>query len=716
MIGAAEGQPDYGMRNAAGNTPPGAAYPFGMVLWSPDTTNEAGGYRYSQDRITGFSLTHFSGRGASCYQDVPIQPVTALAASPGAAWQEYGARFSHQNETATPGLYSVAFDSGIRTELTVTARTGFARFQFPGNTGTLLINASGSANGNRDSGTGIHVWNSSLVTGSAASGDCGGYFTYRVYFAIQFDRPAKEYGVWKGESLFPRLSSASGVGSGAYVTFKTEEGTPVMVKVGLSFVSEDNALRNIVRENPEWQFEDTAGRARSAWNERLSRVAVQGGSDDQRVIFYTALYHSLLHPSIFSDANGDYLGFDNAIHNSGSRIQYHNFASWDNYRSQMPLLAMIAPEAGDMMQSLVNDAVQDPGGGLPRWQHANTNSGGMIGDSQTAVIASAYALGVRDFDAPAALAAMDRGASIPGTTSGGQLVREGLEDYMRLGYVSTRTWGSAARTLEYATADFSIARLARALGDQTRYTYYQKRAQNWRNLFRNGYFVPRNPNGSYLPNFEPSGLTEFVEGSAAQYRWMVPFNLGGLFRLMGGNKVAIQELDRYFTELNAGPGSEFSFIGNEPGLKTPWAYAFAGAPYRTQQVVRNALLSYFRRSPDGMPGNDDGGTLSAWAVFASIGLYPNIPGVGGMVVGSPIFTNVEMRLAYGAVIRIDAPAAAADRPYVRQLKVNGTPSSRAWIPWSALSEGGSVEFDLSASAEPAWGAVDLPPSYDEPQP
>jgi predicted alpha-1,2-mannosidase len=423
----------------------------------------------------------------------------------------------------------------------------------------------------------------------------------------------------------------------------------------------------------------------------------------------------MIHPSTFSDANGDYLGFDNVIHNTGGRVQYHNFASWDNYRSQMPLLAMIAPEMSDMMQSLVNDAQQDPGGGLPRWQHANTNSGGMLGDPQTAVIASAYALGVRNFDAQAALEAMHRGASIPGTTSGGQLVREALDDYMRLGYVSTRTPESASRTLEYATADFSIGRLARALGDNARYVYYQKRAQNWRNLFRGGYIVPRNADGSYFASFDPSALTHFAEGNAAQYRWMVPFNLAGLFKAMGGNKVVIEQLDRHLAELNAGPGSEYSFLGNEISLKTPWAYNFAGAPYRTQQVVRRALLSLFRDSTTGLPGNDDGGTLSSWAVFAAVGLYPDIPGVSGVTVGSPLFPNIEMQLAGGAVIRIEAANASPQHPYIKRLLLNGSDLTRSWISWSALSQGATLSFTLADTPDLTWGVAEPPPSFDTPE-
>ena len=686
-----------------------------MVLWSPDTTTLAGGYRYEHDSIQGFSLTHFSGRGISCYQDVPFMPIAGSpGVSPGSDWLSYAATFQHDNEYAAPGYYRVRLDTGIGVELTLTQRTGFGKFTFPvGDMGTLLVNAGGSANGNRDDETWIAVAGPREVTGAATSGDCGGWFSYRVYFAIEFDRSLSDFGTWNGDRLIPHTILSQGATSGVYLTFDTTESQVVQVRVGISYVSVENAKRNLRDENPDWDFNKIRARAAVAWNTRLSAIEVDGGTDDQKTVFYTALYHSFIHPSIFSDSNGEYLGFENKIHSTNS-AQYHNVPTWDDYRSLMPLLALIAPETSAMMQSLVNDARQDPSGGLPRWEHANTNSGGMIGDGPDAVIATAYAFGARDFDAASALAAMDKGASQIGTTSAGQLVRPGLADYLSLGYVSTATSGSASLTLEYATDDFSIAQLARALGDMNMFKRYLKRAQNWRNLFHDGYIVPRNPDGTFA-SFTPSDCcNDFVEGSPAQYVWMVPFNMRGLFDAMGGNAVAIARLDRHFTELNAGPGSEYAFMGNEPELKTPWAYTFAGAPWRTQQVVRRILLDLFRNSPGGMPGNDDGGVLSSWVVFASIGIYPEIPGVGGFVVGSPIFPEVRIHLAGGGIIRITAPVASAGTPFVQGLRVNGVDHNSPWIVWDEVAHGADLEFIVSDSPNQAWGAARdaAAPSYD----
>jgi predicted alpha-1,2-mannosidase len=554
------------------------------------------------------------------------------------------------------------------------------------------------------------------MTGSVASGDCGGWFTYRLFFAIEFDRAFDRYGVWTGRTAQDGAATAAGAQSGAYAIFDTSFNPVVYAKVGLSYVSADQARENLSAETRGWDFDAVRAATAQAWNARLNAIQATGGTDDQKTIFYTALYHAFIHPSTFSDADGKYIGFDGQVHDGGTRVQYHNFAGWDMYRSQMPLMALLAPEASDMLQSLVNDAAQDPSGGLPRWEHANTNSGGMIGDSQDAVIASAYALGARNFDTAAALAAMEKGANQPDATSGGQLVRPGLRDYLTLGYVSTDSPTSGSLTLEYATDDFSIAQFAAALGAAGKAATYLNRAQNWRNLFSDGYLTPRNADGTFSRDSQPWNGAQFCEGSVAQYSFMVPFNLRGLFDLIGGNAAAVRRLDAYFAELNGGSWSEHAFMGNEPSLKTPWAYNFAGAPYRTQEVVRRIVTTLFRNAPGGLPGNDDLGTLSAWAVFASLGIYPHTPGVAGVLVGSPLFPSVTIQLASGGVLRIDAPDAAADAPYIQSLQVNGEDYTSPWIPWEKLANGGTLAFTLSAAPRPQWGAdaAVAPPSYDGP--
>jgi predicted alpha-1,2-mannosidase len=719
FLGTEKGALDYGLNNGAGDTFPGPVFPFGMVQWSPDTTRQAGGYRYSQGTIHGFSVTHFSGRGVACWMDFPILPtIGPLGTSPGTAWHSYGSPFSHAGETAQAGSYEVTLDAHkIRVEITVTARTGLARFTFPPSAAaTVMVNAGGSVPRAGEKGTGVTVVGTDQVTGSVVGGHCGGGFDYKLYFAARFSRPFTAFGTWSGGALKNGSRASAGAQSGAYLTFDAATaGQVVLMKVGLSFVSVEGAQANLAAESPNWDFDSMREGARAAWNSWLGRFLVEGGSVEERTLFYTSLYHSLIHPSIFSDANGQYIGFDQAIHSDSTRIQYHNIASWDDYRNQVALLALIAPEqASDIAQSLVNDATQDPGGGLPRWEHANANSGGMIGDNSDVILANLYAFGARRFDARSALAAMERGASRPSTTSSGHPVREGLHDYLSKGYVATDTVdAAAARTLEYCIDDFAISQLARALGETEKHKTYLARAQNWRNLFSaeaGGYIVPRDETGEPLSTFRPATQEGFCEGSAAQYVWMVPFNLRGLFDAMGGNAAATSRLDRHFTQLNAGPASEYAFMGNEPESVVPWEYAFAGAPWRTQDVARR-VLQLFHNRPDGMPGNDDGGAMGSWFVFASVGLFPAIPGVGGFVIGSPRFPSVTVRLAGDRLLRIRAPGASDENRYVRGLKLNGAAHDSPWIDWAALSGGGMLDFALGSLPDKSWGAGTPPPSF-----
>lgn len=680
-----------------GNVFPGAVFPRGMVQWSPDTTDAAGGYRYDQSVIKGFSLTHFSGRGCSAYQDFPFMPAIGLR-SP-FHFSTYAASFSHGNETASPGYYSVHLTStDTQVSLTVTARTGFGVFTYPrSKLAMLLINAGGSATGNADTGTGVQIVGTNQVTGSATSGRfCGRANTYTIYFAATFDRPFTSFGTWNGSTVTPGSYSSKGSKSGAYLSFDTTQNQVVRVKVGLSFVSVANAQANVESENPGWDFNAVREKASAAWNTKLNEIQVFGGTFDQKKIFYTALYHTLLHPNVFSDVNGQYIGFDKRIHTAHGYTQYENFPGWDMYRSLIALQALLEPrEVGDMLQSLVVDA-QQGGGGLPRWEVANDNSGGMVGDSMDAVIATSYTFGVRNFDALGALEAMDKGASQANTRSGRYIVREGLSDYLKLGYVSTRTPGSAAITLEYAIDDFAIAQFARALGKMNLYNTYIARAQNWQKLYnpKTGYIEARNPDGTFLSGFSPTSQKGFVEGNAAQYTWLVPYNLPGLFKEMGGYTKVIQRLDKHFTQLNAGSTSPNAFMGNEPELEVPWEYDFAGAPYRTQDVVRRIETQLFKATPDGLGGNDDGGALSSWYVFAAIGLYPEIPGVAGFAVGSPLFPMIRVHLGNGNQLQISGQGASDTARYVQSLSINGHHYNSSWVPFELIMKGGGIWFVL----------------------
>ncbi len=720
FVGTAAGGENYGTGGGAGNTFPGADVPFGMVQWSPDTSpTQPGGYVYGGNLITGFSLTHLSGAGCPAYGDFPFLPATGrVERSPGDTWESYAGFLEHSAESASPGYYSIQMQpSGVRAELTVTQRAGFGRFTYPRTRDALmLVNADGSANGSTNPS--VEIIGDRELAGTVTSGHfCDSPGTYTVHFYARFDRAFSSYGVWSGSRLYRGERAVAGERSGAYVGFDTRSNPRVQMKVGLSFVSRDNARLNLDREEPGWSFDVVRRAARASWNRLLGEVRVSGGTEDQRQIFYTALYHALLQPNVFSDANGQYVGFDGRVHVARGYTQYANFSGWDIYRSEVQLLALLAPkQTSDMMQSLVSDARE--GGWLPKWGLANDYTGVMVGDPADAIIASAYAFGARDFDARAALGYMLKGATRTGHGQGWYVERPGLEEYLRLGYVPSGTegvWGSAATTLEYTTADFAIAQLARRLGDMATYREYARRAGNWRNLFNptTGYIEPRDASGSFPRSYDPASTTEFVEGNGAQYTWMVPYDLAGLFRAMGGREVAARRLNAFFRELNAGPERPYAFLGNEPTFETPWEYDYAGVPWLTQKVVRRAANELFGTGPSGPVGNDDLGASSSWYVWAALGLYPEVPGTSDLVIGSPLFPEAQISLPHGKEIVIRARGAGSTAPYVRSLRVDGKAYDRSWIPGSKLLGGGRLDFVLATRPNRSWATApgSLPPSY-----
>lgn len=691
-----------------GNTFPGAAMPFGMVQWSPDTSagglSKPGGYNYGDLIIRGFSLTHLSGAGCAAFENVPFMPtLRPLVTPPLPNGSPYSDRFSHKDEQASPGYYAVGLASGIRVRLTVTARTGFATFVYPASPkASMIINTGSSAgatsniNGASDAAADVVGWNE--VTGQATSGRfCGLHNRYTVYFAARFDRPFARFGTWAAAGMEPASRHSSGPSSGAFVTFDTRGNRVVRVKVGVSYVSIKNALLNLQTEDKGWRFGAVHSRAGATWNEMLNRIQATGGTPADKQVFYTALYHALLHPNVFSDANGQYMGFDERVHVASGYTQYANFSGWDIYRTEVQLLACLAPrETADMMQSLLADAQQ--GGWLPRWPVANDYTGEMNGDSADPIIADAYAFGARSFDVHAALHFMLKGAEQSGTGPGGYLERPNLAEYLQLGYVppETSAYGGAATTLEYAVDDFAIAQLARALGDGATSTKYLARAENWRHLFNSatGFIEARTPHGAFPTTFNPQSMDGYVEGNAWQYTWMVPQNLSGLFHLMGGNQEVARRLDTFFTRLDAGPNAPYYWGGNEVGLEAPWEYDFAGKPWHTQAVVRRIETSLYAATPGGLPGNDDLGTLSAWYIWAAIGLYPEIPGAAGFALGSPLFPHLELALAAGHRLVINAPGADDKHPYVRSLRVDGHLHGSTWLPFSAVESGALLQFTM----------------------
>lgn len=706
------------------DTFPGADVPFGMVQWSPDTPsqNAGGGYDYGDRAITGFSLTHLSGPGCSVFGDIGVLPVTGAPTSPASAEQS----FSHADETALPGWYEVSLGNpAVRAQLTVTPRSGLGRFVFPpGVRANVLFDVASNQAG--ITAAYVHVDSSTQISGSASSGFfCGMPDRYTVYFVARFNRPFSSYGTWRGAAVATGATESSGPASGAYATFDTSRDQSVMLKVGLSFVSTGGAARNLDAENRDWDIEATRARATAAWNAMLSRVTAAGGTPAQQRTFYTALYHALLHPNLIDDADGRYTGFDGRIHRvRNGHDEYANFSDWDVYRTEMPLLALLAPrQTSDMMQSLVDAYRQE--GWLPRWALVNGPTSVMGGDSTDPVIAGAYAFGARDFDTRSALAAMVKGASTTrGRPAQGWYVPrwELDDDYLRSGYVvNTHTTSvapvtnGASETLEYALDDFSIARFASEVGNTRVARRFLARGGNWATLFDTaaGWIAPRDASGAFMDSpVGENGQSGFQEGNAAQYTWMVPQDLRDLIAGMGGDAAATAKLDRFFSQINAGQDKPYAWLGNEPSLGAPWVYLSAGAPWRTQAIVRQAIATLFDDRPDGIPGNDDLGTMSAWYVWSAIGLYPANPAVRGLDVGSPLFSSVVLRSPGGPTIDVEAPDAQTNAPYVRALRVDGAASQKTWLP---LPMHGTLrlDFDLAQTPDTAWGRSpsDAPPSY-----
>ncbi|MBY8878836.1 GH92 family glycosyl hydrolase [Streptomyces sp. PLK6-54] len=753
----------------AGNTYPGAVTPFGMLAWSPQnstgrqtSTPAPGGYRYDATKIRGFSLTHLNGVGCSgANGDIPIMPyVGDVDSSPtsDSSDAKYASTFSHANETAQAGYYKVGLDSGATAELTTTARTGTGEFGFPAaKPASMLFRTSNSESGSTAADVSIDAA-AQTVTGSVSAGNfCGPqsannrHDVYTLYFTAHFDTPFAKVGTWTDGTLNAGSTSASGgtgysssgnpvagKGSGAYVTFAS--GTQhVQAKVAISYVSAANAEANLRAENPpQRSFDSVRAQAAAEWNRDLGRIQVGGGTDDQRATFYTALYHSMLEPTLTSDVDGRYLGGDRKVHQlaKGQHAQYGTFSGWDQYRAQVQLLTMLQPDVGsDYAQSLFNYADQR-GGEWDRWLLENGKTSIMSGDPSDAALAGIYAFGGRDFDVKGALASLVKAATVPtanDSDSSGCNVecvgqRPALDKYLQLGYVpadNCHCWAGAAETLEDAAADFGISELARQTGDHAVEKQFRDRSGNWTNVFdphataQGGYMRDRKSDGSWSgATFSPGTGSGFVEGTSARYTWMVYSDIAGLAQAMGGNKAAVARLDDFFQK----PDGTFDFSANdatkydptnEPDINAPYLYDYFGAPYKTQQTVRAETDGLWTNTPGGIPGNDDAGTMSSWYVFSALGMYPQVPSRAELVLSAPIFPHAVINTGLGKKITVNAPGASTQNIYVQSLRTDGATSQQPWVPASFVTHGGTLDFTLGSTPNTAWGsaAKNAPPSF-----
>ena len=731
---------------------PGADLPFGMIQWSPDTSpntvQAGGGYAYDDSEISGFSLTHLSGTGCPSYQDVPILPTVGAITSPAAAV----AGFSHEQEHASPGRYHVELggQSPISVSLAVTTRSGISSFAFPpGTESNVLFKVADSVN--PVTAASVDVVGRDEVEGQVSSGQfCGTGTSYTLHFVALFDRPFSSAGTWSGSGTTSGAADCSGIACGSFATFDTTKQRQVLMKVGISFVSTQDALQNLHAEDPGWSLPRVTTQAQRRWNALLGRIAVRGGTSAPEHTFETALYHSLLFPNVVSDVNGRYDGSDGKVHVATHREEYANFSEWDIYRSEVQLESLLVPRTvGDMVQSLVDDAEQT--GWLPKWAIVGGDESQMNGDSADPIIADAYAMGVRNFDVASALTYMVKGATQNETPRGLEIERQYLNQYLSQHYVNAGSLDltsidysiGGSVTLEYAIDDFAIAQIASAEHDRSLASSMSRRAANWEYLFNpaTGYVQARGPDGSFPPGaafeasqLEPGGQTGFEEGNAVQYTWSVPQDLAALASLMGGDAAAATKLQTFMRSLNATRNAPEEWSGNEPDEWAPWEFDYFGAPDETQRAVRAIADAEYADAPVDEPGNDDLGALSSWYVWAAIGMFPVTPGSADLALASPLFPSVTITLADGRRLVEQAPGAAASRPYVRALTVSGVtrpvagpalcsggPGGRSpsgswdlpWLPATALTTGGTLRYTLSSTRDPSWGSSPAaqPPSF-----
>ncbi|MER6028810.1 lectin [Streptomyces sp. NPDC001851] len=730
--------PFIGTTHAADDFP-GADTPFGMVQWSPDTSPhrpDGGGYEYGDSAITGFGLTHIAGPGCRAAGDIPVLPTV------GTVDTGTTVGFSHANESATPGSYTVSLDNGVTTELTATTRSGMARFTFPATTrANLLFKLTGSENG--DTAARFDVVGDREVRGMVTSGNfCGEGNSYSVYYDMVFDQPFRHSGTALAavtpttpttvaspstpeapnkpvlHGTVPRTPHAfvpGASGSDGYVTFDTTTRRAVQAKVGISYVSAAGAAANRQAENPGWDLAKVRGAAHDAWKSLLGRVRIAGGTPAQQTVFYTALYHALLHPNVISDTNRRYPGFDGRTHtvDPGHGAAYANYSGWDVYRSQAQLEALVAPRiASDTAQSMVDDYRQT--GLFPKWSENNGETHVMVGDPADEIIADYYAFGARAFDTATALQGMIAEATVPNDN------RPGLAYLEQLGWLPSNGkygccnfYGAAATTLEYDSADFAVSAFAGALGHTADQQRFADRAQDWQNLFHHGsgFIQPRDASGTWTAGFSPASGRNFVEGDSWQYTPMVPFNLHGLATALGGDAAMATYLDTDLSSLTGAGG--YTDLGNEPSLNIPWEYDYIGRPYQTQKVVRQIQDQIWTAGPAGLAGNDDLGEMSSWYVWSALGMYPETPGTADLALGSPLFPQAVITLPSGHTLTVNGDGAADDAPYVQSATWNGTAWNAAHAPDGALSGGGTLTYVLGTSPDTSWAsdASAAPRSY-----
>ncbi|MFK3737482.1 GH92 family glycosyl hydrolase [Massilia sp. TN1-12] len=719
-----------------GHTFPGATRPFGMVQVSPDTQVRhfkqsypwAAGYRYDDNSILGFSHTHFSGAGHSDLGDILLMPTSdELKLDPGypeRPFSGYRSRFSHDQEKAEPGYYAVKLlDNDVDVELTASERVGLHRYRFkPGSDAKVILDLRQSIYDY----AGKNLWSRLRLRGKdtiTGMRETRGWAPGRqLYFAVQFSRPFAEHQLINREEGVEYRGFASpgktprekvlveGKALEATFDFGKPADNTILVKVAISPVSEDNALANLA-EMPGWDFDAERKNAHDAWEKALSAVEIEAPQPMKRMV-YTSLYHSLLAPTLYMDRDGQYRGPDNQVHKADGFRFHSTFSLWDTYRALHPLLTLIQPpqQNADFVRSLIESQKESPYGILPVWQFAGLETWCMIGYHAVPVIADAYMKGI-PFNADEALRAM--------TASAEYGPYGGLQHYMKLGYVPIDLEPEAAsKTVEYAFDDWTIARMAEKMGRKDVADKYFKRAQNWRNVFdpKTGFVRAKKSNGEFRTPFNPVQSnfgSDYTEGSAWQYSWYMPHDNAGLVKMLGGDAGLVNKIDQVFdAKVDENVYAHMEDIsglighyahGNEPSHHVGYLYNFAGAPWKTQQRLKQIVDSQYKDAPDGLAGNDDLGQTSAWLAFTSMGFYPVAPGSNEYVIGRPFVERATLNLPNGKRFTVRAENLSDANGYVGAVTLNGKPLAKSFIRHEEIMAGGELVFRMQATPNKDWG-------------
>ncbi len=716
---------------------PGATVPFGMVQLSPDTESFGYGYHYYQNTIQGFSMTHMSGPGCPNDGEVFFTGTTGPVLT---QLTDFESPYSHDQESAAPGYYQVnLLRWGINAELTATNRTGLAQFSFPaGKPANILVPISHTLNDTAASN--VYIVGDRQIEGYVVNHIfCGHEQTYKVYFVMTFDHPFSKFGTWNGIQTADSGNLADGNRTenqtdhgqwiGAYASWPAaDHAQTVTAKIAISYVDQAGAENNLQTEAAGKSFSQVRSQANAEWNEALGSIDVTGGTPDRRRVFYTGLYHGLLMPTVFSDADGRYIGFDQKIHQVASgHLIYANYSDWDTYRSEMPLLALIEPQrTQDMAQSVV--LMYQQGGWIPRWPELNYYANSMAGSPLTIILSTTWLDGLHGFDIDNAWKGMLLDATQappPDAPYKGEL---GIDWINKIHYVPNDKidYGSVSQIQEDAIAYTSLYRLALKLGKTDDAKMLYQRALYYRNVFnpQDRFFRPRNADGQWVQYFDPSEDGHhghgFVEGSGWHYQWLAPSDMAWLVQAMGPD-LFNQRLGKFFDYKKPEVYGNRYNPYNETDLEAPFEFNFSGKPWETQRVVRRVLAENYTNTPDGIPGNDDCGEMSSWAVMTMMGIYTIDPSSLAYELVSPVFSKVVIRLKApysGKAFTIETSPNPESTPYIQSVQLNGHAQQRNWIAYQDMTKGGTLHFDLGSNPNHSWGsaAKDVPPSLSDEQP